>query len=431
MADTLAEDRQEESGAFAYRDGRLRAEGVDLAAIAAEVGTPFYCYSLAAIEGRYRRLAAAFADLNGRIYYSVKANSNQAILQALGRLGAGADIVSVGEMYRALKAGIAPGDIVFAGIGKTREEMAAALGLGIHQFNVESEGELRLLNEVALALDVKAPVALRINPDIDAKTHAKISTGKAENKFGIDLALAPALYAEASRLAGIDCLGIACHIGSQLTDLHPYRAAFERLAQLTRDLRAGGYRVERIDLGGGIGIAYRDEKVIRLADYVAAAREFIRPLDVAIEFEPGRAIVADAGILVARVINVKAGVSRKFLIVDAAMNDLIRPALYDAYHHILPVIAPDDGIPVDRFDVVGPICESGDRFAEQRPLPVLAPGDLIAFCQAGAYGAVMASTYNTRPAAPEIMVKGAQYRVIRPRHTYDTIIAQDILPDWD
>jgi diaminopimelate decarboxylase len=415
---------------FHHKDGELYAEDVPLRVIAEQVGTPCYVYSSAAITERYQRYAKSLAGVNARIYYSVKANSNQAVIATLGKLGAGADVVSVGEMYRALKAGIAAKDIVFAGVGKTRDEMEAALKAGIHQFNVESRGELLTLNETAIALGTRAPTVLRINPDVDAKTHAKISTGKSENKFGIDIAHAPAIYAEAAKLPGIEIIGIACHIGSQLLDIAPYRSAFAKLADLTRQLRGSGLTVSRIDLGGGVGVSYRGEQTIAVDDYTNAVMETVGNLGVQLEVEPGRSIVGDAGLLLTRVINVKEGVSRKFVIVDGAMNDLIRPALYDAYHEILPVMAPGDDARVERVDVVGPICESGDQFAEQRPLPPVSPGDLVAFCTAGAYGAVMSSTYNTRPLAAEVMVKGGDFQVVRPRQSYDTLLAQDVVPSW-
>jgi diaminopimelate decarboxylase len=415
---------------FHHKDGELYAEDIPLRRIAEEVGTPCYVYSSAAITERYERYAKSLSGLNARIYYSVKANSNQAVIATLGKLGAGADVVSVGEMYRALKAGIAAKDVVFAGVGKTRDEMVAALKAGIHQFNVESRGELLTLNETAVSLGTRAPTVLRINPDVDAKTHAKISTGKSENKFGIDIAHAAEIYAEAAKLPGIEIIGLACHIGSQLLDIAPYRSAFSKLADLTRQLRGSGLKVSRIDLGGGIGVSYRGEQTISVDDYTTAVMETVGNLGVQLEMEPGRSIVADAGLLLAKVINVKAGISRKFVIVDAAMNDLIRPALYDAYHEILPLRAPDSDAPVERVDVVGPICESGDLFAEQRPMPPVAPGDLVAFCTAGAYGAVMAGTYNTRPLAPEVMVKGGEFQVVRPRPSYDTLIGQDVVPSW-
>ncbi|TDQ83914.1 diaminopimelate decarboxylase [Dongia mobilis] len=415
---------------FHYRDGAYHAEGVGLAEIAAAIGTPFYCYSTGQLSENFGRFQDALGGLNARLYYSCKANSNQAVIKTLAQLGAGADVVSVGEMYRALAAGIAAHDIVFAGVGKTRDEMWAALEAGIYQFNVESVGELRALNEVALALGKRAPVALRINPDVDAKTHAKISTGKAENKFGIDIDHAPAIYAEAAALPGIAVKGLACHIGSQLIDIAPFRAAFQKMADLVKALRGKGLAVERVDLGGGVGITYRDEQTISFVDYTNAVAENFGNLGLKLEAEPGRAIVGNAGILVARVINVKEGVSRNFVIVDAAMNDLIRPTLYDAYHQIVPVIQPADDAAVAKVDVVGPICETGDLFAEQRALPPLAVGDLVVFREAGAYGAVMSSTYNTRPLVPEVLVKGDKFEVVRPRQTYDAIIGQDILPSW-
>lgn len=415
---------------FPYIGGELHVEQVPVRRIADEVGTPFFCYSTAALADNYRAYEKALQGLGVGIYYSLKANSNQAVIRTLGQLGAGADVVSVGEMHRALKAGIAAAKIVFAGVGKTRAEMRAALEAGIHQFNVESFGELETLNEVAAEMGVTAPVTLRINPDVDAKTHAKISTGKAENKFGIDIDHAAQFYSAAARMKGIRILGLAVHIGSQLTDIAPYRAAFAKIAELAQTLRKAGFPVERVDLGGGIGIAYRDESTIALTDYAALIKELIAPLGTAIEIEPGRSIVGNAGLLVSRVINVKEGISRKFVIVDAAMNDLIRPSLYDAYHDIIPIALPPSDAPVERCDVVGPVCETGDRFAEQRPLPPLKPGDLVALAAAGAYGAVMSSTYNTRLPAAEVLVKDARHDVVRPRPSYDHIIGLDKVPDW-
>ncbi|MBI2253258.1 MAG: diaminopimelate decarboxylase [Proteobacteria bacterium] len=415
---------------FHYENGEFHAEGVPVSRIAAEVGTPFYCYSTAKLTDNFKNFEAALGGLNAKLYFSCKANSNQAVIKTLANLGAGADVVSVGEMYRALKAGIPAGEVVFAGVGKTRTEMAEALKAGIYQFNVESPGELRALNEVALSLGKRAPVALRINPDVDAKTHAKISTGKSENKFGIDIDHAPAIYAEAAALPGIDVKGLACHIGSQLTDIAPYRHAFQKMSDLVKALRGKGHAVERVDLGGGIGITYRDEQTISFSDYTNAVAENFGNMGLKLEAEPGRAIVGNAGILVARVINVKEGVSRNFVIVDAAMNDLIRPTLYDAYHQIQPVRQPADDAPVTKVDVVGPICETGDQFAEQRPLSPLVTDDLVVFREAGAYGAVMSSTYNTRPLLPEVLVKGDKFEVVRPRQTYDAIIGQDRLPGW-
>jgi diaminopimelate decarboxylase len=415
---------------FPYVGGELHVEEVPVRRIADEVGTPFYCYSTAALTDNYRAYAKTLGPLGVDIYYSLKANSNQAIIRALHKLGAGADVVSVGEMHRALKAGVPASRIVFAGVGKTEPEMEAALEAGIHQFNVESFGELETLSAVAARLGVTAPVTLRINPDVDARTHAKISTGKAENKFGIDIDHAAQFYSAAARMKGIRIVGLAVHIGSQLTDIAPYRAAFQRIAELAQTLRNAGLTVERIDLGGGIGIAYRDEAVIALADYAALVQELIVPLGTQIEIEPGRSIVGNAGLLVSRVINVKVGVSRKFVIVDAAMNDLIRPSLYDAWHGVVPVAEPASDAPVERCDVVGPVCETGDRFAEQRPLPPVKPGDLVAFAAAGAYGSVMSSTYNTRLPAAEVLVKGGRFDVVRPRPSYDHIIGLDRVPDW-
>ncbi len=415
---------------FHYENGEFYAEGVPVSRIAAEVGTPFYCYSTAKLTDNFKNFDAALGGLNAKLYFSCKANSNQAVIATLAKLGAGADVVSVGEMYRALKAGIPAAEIVFAGVGKTRTEMAEALKAGIYQFNVESPGELRALNEVALSLGKRAPVALRINPDVDAKTHAKISTGKSENKFGIDIDHAPAIYAEAASLPGIDVKGLACHIGSQLTDIAPYRHAFRKMSDLVKALRSKGHSVDRVDLGGGIGITYRDEQTISFSDYTTAVAENFGNMGLKLEAEPGRAIVGNAGILVSRVINVKEGVSRNFVIVDAAMNDLIRPTLYEAYHQIQPVRQPADDAPVTKVDVVGPICETGDQFAEQRPLPPLVTDDLVVFREAGAYGAVMSSTYNTRPLVPEVLVKGDKFEVVRARQTYDAIIGQDRLPGW-
>jgi diaminopimelate decarboxylase len=415
---------------FPYVDGELHVEQVPVRRIAEEVGTPFYCYSTAALTDNYDSYVKTLGELGVGIFYSLKANSNQAVIRTLGKLGAGADVVSVGEMHRALKAGIPADRIVFAGVGKTELEMEEALKAGIHQFNVESFGELETLSDVAARMGVTAPVTLRINPDVDAKTHAKISTGKAENKFGIDIDHAAQLYSAAARMKGIRIVGLAVHIGSQLTDIAPYRAAFMKIAQLAQILRKAGLPVERIDLGGGIGIAYRNEATIDLKEYAALVKELIVPLGTKIEIEPGRSIVGNAGLLVSRVINVKAGVSRKFVIVDAAMNDLIRPSLYDAYHDIVPVALPPSDAPVERCDVVGPICETGDRFAEQRPLPPVKPGDLVALATAGAYGSVMSSTYNTRLPAAEVLVRGGRHDIVRARPSYDHIINLDKIPDW-
>jgi diaminopimelate decarboxylase len=415
---------------FLYRDGQLRAEEVPLAQIAAAVGTPFYCYSDRALRAAYEEFATAFAGTPATICYSLKANNNLAIVRTLASLGAGADVVSEGELRCALAAGVPTDRIVFAGVGKTADEMAAGLDAHIRQFNVESLPELRLLNRVALERGRRARVALRINPDVDARTHAHISTGKAENKFGIELGRARAAYEEASRLPGIEVTGLAVHIGSQLTEIEPYRAAFAKMAALTTELRQAGFAIRELDLGGGLGIAYADEAAPSLADYAAAVEATVGPLGLPLILEPGRRIVGNVGVLVTRVIYVKEGVSRSFVIVDAAMNDLIRPALYDAYHAILPVAEPASDAPSLRFDVVGPICESTDRLAEQRAMPPVAAGDLLAICSVGAYGAVMASTYNLRRPAPEVLVRGHDYAIVRRRPDYQDIIERDRLPDW-
>ncbi|MDB5411643.1 MAG: lysA [Rhodospirillales bacterium] len=413
---------------FAYRNGALCAEGVALADIAAAVVTPFYCYSTAGLEGHYQAYAAAFADQRATICYAVKASSNLAIIGTFARLGAGADVVSEGELRRALAAGVPPQRIVFSGVGKTRAEMEFALETGIHQINVESVPELDALNAVAVAMNRRAPVMLRVNPDVDALTHAKISTGKSENKFGIDLAHIAGVARRAADMPGIEFAGLAVHIGSQLTDLAPFRLAFTKLAELVAALRADGIALSRLDLGGGLGIAYRDESPPPLADYAAMVKGIFGNLGVALALEPGRSLVGNAGVLVASAVAVKEGLTRRFLILDAAMNDLIRPTLYEAWHEIVPVIAGSrEAVPVD---VVGPVCETGDTFATQRMLPPIAVGELVAILSAGAYGAAMSSTYNSRPLVPEVLVRGSEYAVIRPRQSYAELLAQDRLPDW-
>jgi len=416
---------------FAYKSGRLFAEGVSIETLAAAVGTPFYCYSTATIERHYRVFKEAFAPADTLIAYSMKANSNLAVVKTLADLGAGADVVSGGELARALAAGIPGTRIVFSGVGKTQPEMAAALKAGIYQFNVESEPELEALNEVALSLGVQAPVAFRVNPDVDAKTHAKISTGRAENKFGIPWSRAVEAYGAAAKLKGIAVKGVDVHIGSQITELSPFRAAFARVADLVTALRAAGHSISRVDLGGGLGIPYHDGAVAPPlpAAYAELIRELVAPLAVRLVFEPGRMIVGNAGILVARVLYVKAGEARKFLVIDAAMNDLIRPALYGAYHAILPV-EEADAAPRARYDVVGPVCETADTFTTDRELPRLEAGALIAILSAGAYGAVQASTYNTRALVPEVLVKGAEWALVRPRPRIEDMLALDRMPPW-
>jgi diaminopimelate decarboxylase len=364
------------------------------------------------------------------ICYALKANANQAVVRTLACEGAGADVVSEGELRLALAAGVPPARIVFAGVGKTAAEIGFALGVGIRQFNVESMPELHAIDAIAQAAGKRAPVAIRVNPDVDARTHAKITTGKSENKFGIDLAHALEAYALASRLPGVAATGFAVHIGSQLTSVEPYRAAFAKLADLVREARAAGHRVETLDLGGGLGIAYDGEEPPTFAAYAGAVRDTVAGLGCALICEPGRALVGNSGVLLARVLYVKEGVSRRFAILDAGMNDLIRPPLYDAYHAIVPVREPAPGAPLQPIDVVGPVCESADRFAAQRPLPPLAAGDLVAIRSAGAYAAAMASAYNGRPLVAEVLVRGTDFAIVRPRATYDEMVARDRLPPW-
>jgi len=401
-----------------------------LSRIAEAVGTPFYCYSASVLEANYRRFAAAFAGRRAMICYAVKANSNQAVLRLFARLGAGADVVSEGELRRALAAGVPASRIVFAGVGKTRGEMAFALDRGIHQFNVESEPELAALDEVARSRGVRAPVAIRVNPDVDAETHAKIATGKSENKFGIDLAHALPAFRHAAALPGIELEGVAVHIGSQLTRLEPFRVAFGRVVELVRRLRQEGIPIARLDLGGGIGVRYRAEAPPDVADYAAMVAELTGGFDVELAFEPGRQLVAEAGVLVSRVVYVKDGLSRRFVVQDAAMNDLIRPSLYEAWHEIVPVREPAAGAAARPVDVVGPVCETGDTFATGRAMPPVGEGDLLAILSAGAYGAVMASTYNSRLLIPEVLVRGAEYFVIRRRSGYNELMALDQVPEW-
>ncbi|GLQ35069.1 diaminopimelate decarboxylase [Amylibacter marinus] len=417
---------------FLYKNGALHAEDVAISEIAASVGTPFYVYSTATFQRHFKVFEEALAGMDHLICYAMKANSNMAVLKTLAAMGAGMDVVSMGEYLRAKAAGVSGDKIVFSGVGKTREEMRVALTGGIRQFNVESEPEMRLLNEVALDLGVVAPITVRVNPDVDAKTHAKIATGKSENKFGIPIAKARAVYAEAAAMEGIEVVGIDVHIGSQLTDLEPYRLAYQKVAELTAELRADGHNIRRLDLGGGLGIPYaRSNEAPPLPmDYGQVIRETLGDLECEIEIEPGRLIAGNSGILVTSVIYNKEGEGRDFLIVDAAMNDLIRPAMYEAHHDIIPVIEPALGVEPAPVDIVGPVCESGDTFAKQRDMPAVQDGEMIAFRSAGAYGAVMASEYNSRPLIPEVMVKDDQFAVIRARPTIDEMINRDTLPEW-
>jgi len=418
---------------FHYRYGEMFAEEVAISRIAEQVGTPFYCYSTATLTRHFKVLQDALDGLDATICFAVKANSNIAVIRTLGLLGAGADVVSEGEMKRALAAGIPPERIVFSGVGKTRAELAAALDRGILQINVESEPELHLLNELAQERGKRAVIGIRVNPDIDAHTHAKITTGRKENKFGIEWERAPALLKEAAGMKGIKLASIAMHIGSQLTELTPFRAAFQRLRELALAMRQQGVELERLDLGGGLGVPYDQDSnhVPPLpAEYGALVKEAFGDLGCALLLEPGRLLVGNAGTLISQVLFVKQSGSREFIVCDAAMNDLVRPAMYDAHHDIRPVRQPDKDAIYAPADVVGPVCETGDTFAKQRSLPPLREGDLIAFATAGAYGATMASTYNSRPLVPEVLVKGDQFAVVRARPSYEQMFALESVPEW-
>ena len=417
---------------FLYKNGTLHAEDVAVPDIATAVGTPFYVYSTATLTRHYRLFTEALSPLPHLVCFAIKSLSNVAVLKTLGNLGAGMDVVSGGEYLRAKAAGV-PGDrIVFSGVGKTKAEMRLALTGGIRQFNVESEPEMRALSEVATSLGLTAPITIRVNPDVDAKTHEKIATGKKENKFGIPIARAPEVYAEAARLPGLEVVGIDVHIGSQLTELEPFEEAYLKVADLTRRLRSEGHRIQRLDLGGGLGIPYQrsNEAPPLPTDYGALIKRTVGDLGCEIEIEPGRLISGNAGILVSKVIYVKHGEGRDFLILDAAMNDLVRPSMYGAHHDIVPVAEPPVAAPRKEFDVVGPVCETGDTFAKGRDMALVAEGDLVAFRSAGAYGAVMASEYNTRPLIPEVLVNGDHFAVIRARPTFDKILNRDTIPAW-
>jgi diaminopimelate decarboxylase len=417
---------------FAYRAGVMHAEAVDLTSLAAVVGTPFYCYSTATLTRHYRVFAEAFADVPSLVCYAMKANSNQAVIATLARLGAGADVVSGGELKRALAAGVPAEKIMFSGIGKTADELAAAVDAGILCINVESESELEVLSKIAAAKGRTACVSVRVNPDVDAKTHAKIATGKSENKFGIPISRARDVYAHAGKLKGVRVAGVDMHIGSQITDLQPFDDAFALLSDFVRTLRSDGHQIEHVDLGGGLGIPYREdnEPPPDPAAYAAVVKRATRDLGCTLIFEPGRMIVGNAGILVTRVLYVKRGEAKNFVIVDAAMNDLIRPTLYEAHHDIRPV---KEAVPAARrfvADVAGPICETGDYLALDREMIEPAPGDLLAIMTAGAYGAVQAGTYNTRALVPEVLVNGAEWALVRPRVEIDALIALDRVPSW-
>jgi len=417
---------------FLYRDGQLCAEDVSVAQIAAAVGTPFYVYSTATLERHFKLFDEALDGVPHLVCFAMKSLSNQAVLRVLADVGAGMDVVSGGEYLRARAAGV-PGDkIVFSGVGKTADEMRMALEGGIRQFNVESEPEMVVLSEVAVQMGVVAPITIRVNPDVDAKTHAKIATGKSENKFGIPISRARAVYKMAAELPGLEVIGIDVHIGSQLTDLAPFEAAYLKVADLVEVLRADGHNIARLDLGGGLGIPYaRDNAAPPVPmEYGAMIKRTLGHLDCEIEIEPGRLISGNAGLMVSKVIYVKQGEDREFLIIDGAMNDLIRPAMYEAHHDIVPVVAPAVAHVPAKYDVVGPVCESGDTFAKGREMPQMAAGDLVAFRSAGAYGAVMSSEYNSRPMIPEVLVHGDQFAVIRARPTYEEMIARDTIPTW-
>jgi diaminopimelate decarboxylase len=410
---------------FDYRGGQLHAENVSIEKIVEQVQTPVYCYSAAALAHNFKSYIHQFKSENSLVCFAIKANSNQAIISALGSMGAGADVVSEGELRRALRAGIPAGKIVYSGVAKTPHEMRFALQEDIHQFNIESEQELELLSRVAVEEGKRAPIAFRINPDIDARTHEKISTGKASNKFGIPWTRATGAYARAADLPGIRVQGIDIHIGSQLTQLEPFEQAFQCLAELTTALRANGHDISVLDIGGGLGIDYGDESPVPpdIGDYAALADNILGDLGCQIIVEPGRSLVGDIGLLISRVIYVKDGERDRFLIIDAGMNDLLRPSMYDAYHEIVPCQLNSEES--QRYQVVGPICETGDTFARSRSLPALQPGDLVAIKNAGAYGAVMASSYNTRPLVPEVLVQDNEMRVIRSRPSYDELIGLD------
>ncbi len=417
---------------FLYRNGELFAEDVPLSCIAQQVGTPVYVYSAATLTRHFGLFRQALDWTDHLVCFAVKSNSNLAVLKLMGDLGAGMDVVSGGEYARAKAAGV-PGDrIVFSGVGKTVPEMRMAIEGGIRQFNIESEPEMRALSALCVSMGATVPVAIRVNPDVDAKTHEKIATGKSDNKFGIPISRAMAVYAEAASLPGLRVVGVDVHIGSQLTDLAPFRAAYLKVAELTRALRAEGHDITRLDLGGGLGIPYRrDNSAPPLPiEYGQVIRETVGDLGCEIEIEPGRNIVGNAGVLLSRVIYVKNGEDRDFLIVDAAMNDLLRPAMYGAHHDIVPLIEPAVGAAVRPYDVVGPVCESGDTFQKGADLPELAAGGLVAFRSAGAYGAVMASEYNSRPLVPEVLVQGDHFAVIRARPTFEEMLARDSIPAW-
>ncbi|OUR61085.1 diaminopimelate decarboxylase [Colwellia sp. 39_35_sub15_T18] len=413
---------------FPYVDNNMFAENVALSDIAKQVGTPFYCYSNTAIKQNYQDYQQAFSDQDTLICYAVKANGNQAVLSTLAKLGSGADVVSMGEILRARAAGIPAEKIVYSGVAKTGEEIAYALNEGIFQFNVESEPEVELISQIATKLNKTAAISFRINPDVCANTHAKISTGKSENKFGVPISKARLAYKQAAALPNIKVQGVDVHIGSQLTQLAPFEEAYQRIAQLVVDLREDGHDISVIDIGGGLGITYRDENIPSKQAYAAVAKAQLGHLNCKIVIEPGRSLLGNAGILVTGVVFVKTGEERQFLILDAGMNDLIRPSMYEAYHEVLAVKKVSTALKT--YDIVGPVCETGDTFAKARQINESTSGDLLAIMSCGAYGAVMASTYNTRMLAPEVMVKGSEFAIVRQRPTYEAVINADSVPNW-
>jgi len=415
---------------FSYKNGELYAENVPVREIAAKVGTPFYCYSEGTIRRHYGALRDAFPDMNVNICFAMKANSNIAILRILKSEGSGADVVSQGEIMRALKAGIAPNKIIFSGIGKTREEITFAAKAGILQLNVESEPELKLISDIGTELGLKIPVAIRVNPDVTPSTHGKINTGKKESKFGIAIHKVAELVSNSMNLQGIQIKGLSIHIGSQILDFHSFSIAFDKIASLIKEIELLGIALQTLDLGGGIGIRYGEEAHPDLHGYSAIVRQIFSDFKGMILLEPGRVMVGNAGIMVTETLYIKHDGVRKFVIVDAGLNDLIRPSMYDAYHEIIPVTQLNKSSEKEAVDIVGPVCESGDIFAEQRQIHLPEQGDLLAFRTAGAYGAVMSSTYNSRLLIPEVLVNGSNWAVIRPRMTYESMLAMDKVPDW-
>ncbi len=416
---------------FDYKDGNLCAEEVSLRQIAEEVGTPTYVYSTATLKRHYEVLKGALHGLEINIAFAVKSNSNAAVIAALAGFGAGADTVSEGEIRRAINAGISPSKIVFSGVGKTYPELEYAVATGIYQINIESLQELSMLSKTALKLGKTQKAVVRVNPDVAAGGHDKISTGKKTSKFGVSINDAYTLFEMAKDYKGVELVGLAVHIGSQILDLTPLKSAYEVLANMTHELRSRGFKIERLDLGGGLGAVYEDQGIgPDLVEYGNIVRQIIGPLNTEISIEPGRIIAANAGVLLTRAIVTKENGGREFAVLDAAMNDLLRPAFYDAYHQILPLNEPQEKSNLMPITLVGPICETGDTFTTDRPLPSIGADDLMVFMSAGAYGFTMASTYNSRPLAAEVMVNGDKWEVVRPRQTYEEMFGMEKIPVW-